>query len=58
MKDNQNNKKVILTVMFVAILTIVVIGTSFAFFNFMSSFILCLVLISKPNKIRELKEKN
>ncbi len=34
MKDNHNNKKVILTVMFVAILTIVVIGTSFAFFNY------------------------
>ena len=32
--NNQNNKKVILTVMFVAILTIVVIGTSFAFFNY------------------------
>ncbi len=32
--NNQNNKKVNLTVMFVAILTIVVISTSFAFFNY------------------------
>ena len=31
---NRNNKKVILTVMFVAILTVIVIGTSFAFFNY------------------------
>ena len=57
MKKNYN-KKVILAVLLVALLIAVVGGVTYAFFNFMSSFILCLVLISNPNKIRELEEKN
>lgn len=55
---NQKNNQILLSVIGVAILIVSVVGVTYAFFNFMSSFILCLVLISNPNKIRELEEKN
>ena len=34
MEEKKNNRKVLFTVMFVAMLTVIVIGTSFAFFNY------------------------
>ena len=53
-----NNKQIMYSIIGIAILIISVVGVTYSFFNFMFSFILCSVLISNPNKIRELEEKN
>ena len=52
------SKKQMLLVITLFTLLLIVGGVTYSFFNFMFSFILCSVLISNPNKIRELEEKN
>ena len=58
LERKKERKQKILIVLGLFVLIGMIGGLTFAFFNFMFSFILCSVLISNPNKIRELEEKN